>query len=66
VIKVRGGQPPYKYTVDEIFVLDGPRWQIEWKTGVAMTRSIQVIDANGTKVSKSIYEPPHAKPTPED
>lgn len=62
VIKVRGGQPPYKYFVDEVFELDGPEWEIEWNTGVAMTRSIQVVDANGTKVSKSFYEPPHAKP----
>ena len=64
VIEVRGGQPPYKYTVDDIFELEGPRSQIEWKTGVAMVRSIQVTDANGTKVSKSFYEPPHFPPTP--
>ena len=62
VIEVRGGQPPFKYTMDEIFELPGPESEIEWKTGVAMTRSIQVIDANGTKVSKSFYEPPHAPP----
>jgi hypothetical protein len=62
VITVVGGQPPYKYTLDEIFELPGPESEIEWKTGVAMTRSIQVIDANGTKVSKSFYEPPHAPP----
>jgi hypothetical protein len=55
VINVRGGQPPYKYTVDEIIELDGPRWAFQWNTGVAMSRSIQVIDANGTKVSKSFF-----------
>jgi hypothetical protein len=55
VIKARGGQPPYTYTVDEIIELDGPKWPFQWNTGVAMSRSIQVIDANGTKVSKAFY-----------
>jgi hypothetical protein len=64
VIKVTGGRPPYKYTLDEVIELPGPESQIEWNTGVAMVRSIQVIDANGTKVSKDFYEPPHAPPTP--
>jgi hypothetical protein len=64
VIKVTGGQPPFKYTLDEVTELPGPESQIEWNTGVAMVRSIQVIDANGTKVSKDFYEPPHVPPTP--
>jgi cell division septation protein DedD len=64
VIKVTGGRPPYKYTMDEIFELPGPESEIEWNTGAAMVRSIQVIDANGTKVSKDFYEPPHRPPTP--
>jgi hypothetical protein len=64
VIKVTGGQPPYKYTLDEVIELPGPESPIEWNTGVAMVRSIQVIDANGTKVSKDFYEPPHVPPTP--
>jgi hypothetical protein len=64
VITVRGGQPPYRYTIDEFEEFEGPRYLIEWKTGAAMARSIQVIDANGVKVSKSLYEPPHHKPKP--
>jgi hypothetical protein len=64
VVKATGGRPPYKYTMDEIFEEPGPEWQIEWNAGVAMVRSIQVIDANGTKVSKDFYEPPHKPPTP--
>ena len=64
VIEVTGGQPPYKYTMDEVIELPGPESQIEWNAGVAMVRSIQVIDANGTKVSKDFYEPPHKPPTP--
>lgn len=64
VIKAWGGKPPYKYTIDEVISLPGPEWKFEWNTGVAMARSIQVIDAQGTKVSKSMYEPPHAAPTP--
>jgi hypothetical protein len=55
VIKAYGGQPPYTYTVDEIIELDGPEWPFQWNTGVAMSRSIQVIDANGTKVSKPFF-----------
>jgi len=62
VILVRGGQPPYRYTMDEIVELEGPRHKFEWKTGVAMSRSIQVIDANGTKVSKPFYVPAQFKP----
>jgi hypothetical protein len=62
VILVRGGQPPYSYTIDEFFELEGPRYQFEWSTGVPMVRSIQVIDANGVKVSKPLYEPAHVKP----
>ncbi len=62
VIQPRGGRPPYRYTIDEVIELDGPRWAFQWNTGVAMSRSIQLIDANGTKVSKPIYEPPHVKP----
>jgi hypothetical protein len=64
VVKATGGRPPYKYTMDEIFEQPGPEWEIEWNAGVAMVRSIQVIDANGTKVSKDFYEPPHKPPTP--
>ena len=48
--------------MDEIIELEGPRYQFEWNTGVAMSRSIQVIDANGVKVSKPFYEPAHTKP----
>lgn len=62
VIEVTGGQPPYKYTVDEVDELPGPRWKFEWNTGAQMARSIQVIDALGTKVSKPWYEPPHVPP----
>ena len=65
VVKIRGGQPPYRYTIDEVFEFEGPRYVIEWKTGTAMVRSIQVIDANGVTVSKPLYEPPRYKPTPE-
>ena len=64
VIKATGGRPPYKYTLDEVIELPGPESQIEWNTGVAMVRSIQVIDAAGTKVSRDFYEPPHVPPTP--
>jgi len=64
VITVKGGVPPYKYTIDEVIELPGPRWQFEWNTGVAMARSIQVIDARGSKVSKSWYE--KAKNPPDD
>ncbi|MBN1584006.1 MAG: hypothetical protein JXA89_25075, partial [Anaerolineae bacterium] len=64
VITVKGGTPPYKYTIDEVIELPGPRWQFEWNTGVAMARSIQVIDARGFKVSKSWYE--KAKNPPDD
>ena len=64
-IKVRGGKPPYRYTIDELVELDGPEWKVEWSTGVAMSRSIQVIDALGVKVSKAFYEPPHYAPTRE-
>jgi hypothetical protein len=57
VIQARGGQPPYKYSVDEIIEFPEPRWQFEWKLGTAMARSIQVIDAAGTKKSKRWYMP---------
>jgi hypothetical protein len=55
VITVKGGVPPYKYTVDEVIELPGPRWEFQWNTGRAMARSIQVIDATGAKVSKPWY-----------
>jgi hypothetical protein len=55
VITAKGGQPPYKYTVDEIIELPGPRWDFEWNVGSAMARSIQVIDATGHKVSQQWY-----------
>jgi hypothetical protein len=63
VVKATGGRPPYKYTMDGIFEQPGPEWKVEWNVGVAMVRSIQVIDANGTTVNKSFYEPPHESPT---
>ncbi|MBN1643158.1 MAG: FecR domain-containing protein [Anaerolineae bacterium] len=63
VVLVTGGQPPFRYFLDEILEFDGPETEIEWNTGAAMTRSIQVIDANGVKVSLTFYEPPHV---PED
>ena len=56
-------QNPLRRVV-EIIELPGPESEIEWKTGAAMSRSIQVIDAQGAKVSKSFYEPPHKPPTP--
>ena len=62
VIEVKGGQSPFKYTVDEVVELPGPRWPFEWNTGSAMARSIQVIDARGQKVSKPWYEPSHVAP----
>jgi hypothetical protein len=62
VINVQGGVPPFKYTVDEVIELPGPRWQFEWNTGSAMARSIQVVDATGAKVSKPWYEPAHVPP----
>jgi hypothetical protein len=64
VITVLGGQAPFTYTVDEVFELDGPRWAFEWNTGQPMARSIQVIDAQGQKVSKPWYV--HAQTPPKD
>jgi hypothetical protein len=61
VIKTTGGQPPFKYTVDEIVELPGPRWQFDWKLGAPMARSIQVTDATGAKVSKPWYMPAQDK-----
>jgi hypothetical protein len=55
VITMLGGQPPFRYTVDEVIVLDGPTWDFQWDTGRAMARSIQVVDARGNKVSKPWY-----------
>jgi hypothetical protein len=55
VITMKGGQPPFRYTVDEVVVLDGPRWAFEWSAGRPMARSIQVTDARGHKVSKPWY-----------
>jgi hypothetical protein len=55
VITVNGGQPPYQYSVDEVIKLPGPRWDFQWNVNTALTRSIQVIDANGAKVSKPWY-----------
>jgi hypothetical protein len=59
VILTTGGQPPFRYYLDEVIELDGAETEIEWAAGAAMTRSIQVIDANGVKVSMTFYEPPH-------
>ena len=64
VITLTGGQPPFKYTVDEVVELPGPRWPFEWKTGTAMARSIQVVDARGHKVSKPWYMAAQYAPTP--
>lgn len=58
VIKATGGVPPYRYMIDNVIELPGPRWEFKWKIGTAMARSIQVIDSRGTKVSKDWYEPP--------
>jgi hypothetical protein len=62
VITASGGQPPYKYSVDEIIALPGPRWEFQWNAGTAMTRSIQVVDATGAKVSKPWYMRPQFPP----
>jgi hypothetical protein len=62
VITVKGGQPPYRYTVDEVVELPGPRWPFEWNTGVQMARSIQVYDATGAKVAKPWYMPAQTPP----
>jgi hypothetical protein len=62
VITVRGGQPPYSYSVDEIISLPGSRWEFQWNAGTALTRSIQVVDATGNKVSKPWYVQPQFPP----
>jgi hypothetical protein len=62
VITAWGGQPPYEYSVDEVINLDGPRWAFEWKVNTALTRSIQVVDAAGAKVSKPWYVEPQIAP----
>jgi len=62
VITMKGGQPPFRYTVDEVVELPGPRWEFQWNTGSAMARSIQVTDARGNKVSKPWYVPAQFKP----
>ena len=62
VITVLDGAPPFRYTVDEVIELDGPSWPFQWDAGRPLTRSIQVIDARGQKVSKPWYEPSHVAP----
>lgn len=62
VINAWGGQPPYEYSVDEVIKLPGPKWGFEWNVNTALTRSIQVVDAAGTKVSKPWYMPPQIAP----
>jgi hypothetical protein len=64
VIKVLDGQPPFRYTIDEVIELDGPNWPFQWNTGQPMARSIQVTDARGQKVSKPWYV--EAQYPPED
>jgi hypothetical protein len=55
VITVLDGQPPFRYAIDEVIELDGPTWQFQWNVARPLTRSIQVIDARGQKVSKPWY-----------
>jgi len=62
VINAWGGQPPYQYSVDEVIKLPGPRWEFQWNVNTALTRSIQVVDAAGTKVSKPWYMAPQIAP----
>jgi cell division septation protein DedD len=62
VITMLGGQPPFRYSVDEVVELDGPRWEFQWNVGSAMARSIQVTDARGHKVSKPWYVPARYPP----
>ena len=64
VIKVLDGQPPFRYTIDEVIELDGPNWPFQWNAGRPMARSIQVIDARGQKGSKPWYV--EAQYPPED
>jgi hypothetical protein len=62
VITAWGGQPPYQYSVDEVIKLPGNKWEFQWNVNTALTRSIQVVDAAGTKVSKPWYMPPQIAP----
>lgn len=61
-IQAKGGRPPYRYSIDEVIQLTGPEWEVIWAYDTAMSRSIQVTDANGTRVSKSWYEQPRPSP----